>query len=184
MNELLELAAESLSEGGFSSRIREITAGVGDRSLKALMFEDGTVLGFMIVYDTPTELIAEWRADGDRIARCYRSALQAARQKAWNAYLVLIAREVADFGESLCLGQIEEDLEAMRKITKAGVTGAAGVRSALLPLMPFRAAPSLDPIDMREEIRLRTTELGDQVVQAFLSHAAESDIIQLLEERG
>jgi len=117
-----------------------------------------------------------------RIAIRHRDALQTARQKAWNAYLVLISRGVADFGEALALGQIEEDLEGMRKITKAGVSGAVAVRAALLPLLPFRAAPSLDPIDMRLEIQSRSTELDAEVVAAFLSGAEDGVVMQLLED--
>jgi hypothetical protein len=139
---------------------------------------------FVVVYDSVSELIASWKSDGNHIAMRYRPALQAARQKAWNAYLVLIAEEPADFGEALLLGQIEEDLEALRKITKAGVKDASAARQALLPLLPFRAAPSLDPIDMPKEIAARTTELDDSLVAAFLSSADETVVMQLLEDHA
>ena len=183
MNDLLEASAAILGDSGFHTRHAEILADSGKGALETLAFEDGTVIGFVLVYETATELIQRWKADGDRVAMRNRKALQAAQQKAWNAYLVLVSRAGADFGEALALGQIEEDLEAMRKITKSGVTGAVGVRGALLPLLPFRAAPSLDPIDMHEEILLRTTELDGQAVAAFLSGAEESVVMQLLEDR-
>jgi hypothetical protein len=70
----------------------------------------------------------------------------------------------------------------MRKITKAGVLGDSGARAALLPLLPFRAAPVLDPIDMREEIASRSSELNADIVQAFLSEADENIVLQLLED--
>ena len=184
MNETLQDCAGVLAEAGFSTRLAEIPTDDGGAMLEALAFEDATVLGFVVAYDTPAQLVASWKADRDRVVMRHRDALQAARQKAWNAYLVLISRRAADFGESLTLGQIEEDLEAMRKITKAGVTGAAGARAALLPLLPFRAAPSLDPIDMRLEIELRSTELDADVVAAFLSGAEEGIVMQLLEDRA
>jgi hypothetical protein len=184
MNETLQDCAGVLAEAGFSTRLAQIPPGGSSGTLEALTFEDATVLGFVVAYDTPAQLVVAWKSDRDRIAMRHRDALQAARQKAWNAYLVLISRSVADFGESLALGQIEEDLEAMRKITKAGVTGAAGARAALLPLLPFRAAPSLDPIDMRLEIESRSTELDADVVAAFLSGAEEGVVMQLLEDRA
>lgn len=183
MNETLKDCAGVLAEADFSTRLAEIHADDGN-ALETLVFEDATILGFVLVYDTPAQLVASWKADHDRVAMKYRDALQAARQKAWNAYLVLISSGTADFGESLALGQIEEDLEAMRKITKAGVTGVSGVRTALLPLLPFRAAPSLDPINMRMEIELRSTELDAEVVAAFLSGAEEGVVMQLLEDRA
>lgn len=184
MNETLKDCAEVLAEAGFATRLVEVPADDSAGTLETLAFEDATVLGFLVAYDNPAQLVATWKSDRDRIIMRHRDALQAARQKAWNAYLVLISRGVADFGESLALGQIEEDLEAMRKITKAGVTGAAGARGALLPLLPFRAAPSLDPIDMRLEIQSRSTELDVDIVTAFLSGAEEGVVMQLLEDRA
>ena len=184
MNDTLQDCIGVLAEAGFSTRLIEISAGDGVAILETLAFEDATILGFVVVYDAPAQLLASWKADRDRITLRQRDALRAARQKAWNAYLVLISRGVADFGDSLALGQIEEDLEAMRKITKAGVIGAVGARAALLPLLPFRAAPSLDPIDMRLEIEARSTELDADVVAAFLSGAEEGVVMQLLEDRA
>lgn len=183
MNQTLQDCTGVLTEAGFTTRLAEIPAGSGGGTLEILAFEDATVLGFVVAYDSFAQLVASWKSDRDRIAMRHRDALQAARQKAWNAYLVLISRGIADFGESLALGQIEEDLEGMRKITKAGVTGVASVRAALLPLLPFRAAPSLDPIDMRKEIELRSSELDADVVAAFLSGADEGVVMQLLEDR-
>lgn len=184
MNDTLQHCANALGVAGFSTRYAEIPAINGGATLETLAFEDATVLGFVVAYDDPAQLIASWKADGNRIAMRHRDALQAARQKAWNAYLVLISRSTADFTQLLALGQIEEDLVALRKITKAGVTGAVGARMALLPLLPFQAAPSLDPIDMRKEIESRSTELDNDVIAAFLSNADEGVLMQLLEDRA
>jgi len=183
MSEILLNCASVLAEAGFTTRHIEIPLDADRRPIQTLSFEDATVLGFVLAYETPAELIASWRLDGDRIAMRHRDALQAARQKAWNAYLVLVSQRPADFAESLVLGQIDEDLEAMRKITKAGAIGTTGARAALLPLLPFRAAPVLDPIDMREEIASRSSELDGDIVQAFLSGADEGVVMQLIEDR-
>ena len=182
MIELLGQATDVLAEFAIHCQHAEVPSDEG-RTIETLIFEDSTVLGFIVIYDRVAELLANWKADGDRIAMKYRKFLQAAQQKAWNAYLVLLAREAATFDQALALGLIEEDLEAMRKITKAAVTNVSAVRSALLPLLPFRAAPVLDPIDMRAEIRARTSELDEQIVAAFLSAADEAVLLQLLEER-
>lgn len=184
MTDTLQDCADVLAEAGFSTRRTEIPADDGGRTFETLAFEDATVLGFIVAYDNPEQLIATWPADRDRIAMRHREVLQAARQKAWNAYLVLVSRGPADFAQSLMLGQIEEDLEAMRKITKAGVAVSGGARMALLPLLPFRAAPSLDPIEMPAEIQSRSTELDDEIVAAFLSNADEAVVMQLLEDQA
>ena len=184
MNETLRDCADVFAEAGFFTSRAEIPAEGTDRPLETLAFEDATILGFVVAYDNPAALVASWKPDRDRIAMRHRDALQSARQKAWNVYLVLISRGSADLGELLALGQIEEDLEAMRKITKAGVVGATGARLALLPLLPFRAAPSLDPIDMRREIESRSTELDADVVVAFLSGAEDGVVMQIIEDRA
>lgn len=182
MNELLGHAAAILAEFGFEHRHVEIPTDDG-AMIEAVVFEDDTVLGFVLAYDRVQELLSSWKADGDRVAMKHRKFLQSAQQKAWNAYLVLFAREEAAFEQALALGLIEEDLEAMRKITKSGAVSATTVRNALLPLLPFRAAPVLDPIDMPAEIRARTSELDEQIVAAFLSSADEAVVLQLLEDR-
>lgn len=184
MTDTLQDCADVLAEAGFFTHRTEISVDDQIRTFDALAFEDATVLGFIVAYDNPDQLIASWRADRDCIALRHREALQAARQKAWNAYLVLVSREPADFAQSLALGQIEEDLEAMRKITKAGVAVSGGARLALLPLLPFRAAPSLDPIEMPAEIQSRSSELDEQIVAAFLSNAEDGVVMQLLEDQA
>jgi len=183
MSDPIQSCAEVLVEAGYSTQRIEIPGDDAEEQIDALAFEDATVLGFIVAYDTPDELIASWTSDRDRIAMRHRSVFQAARQKAWNAYLVLVAREPADYAQSLALGQIEENLEAMRKIARAGVVAStSSARTALLPLLPFRAAPSLDPIEMRKEIQSRCTELENQIVAAFLSNANEEVVMQLLED--
>lgn len=184
MIDILQDCADVLNEAGFSTSCTEIPADDGGRTFETIAFEDATVLGFIVAYENPEDLIANWRVDRDRIAMRHRDALHAARQKAWNAYLVLVSRTAADFALALALGQIEEDLEAMRKITKAGVADRGSARMALLPLLPFRAAPSLDPIEMPAEIQSRSSELDDQIVAAFLSNADEGVVMQLLEDQA
>lgn len=184
MSDTLQDCADVLVEAGFAFRRTQIPCEGERQTFDTLSFEDATVLGFVVAYDKPEQLIACWTSDRDRIAMRHRDVLKAAQQKAWNAYLVLLSREPADFVQSLVLGQIEEDLEAMRKITKAGVAVDGGARMALLPLLPFRAAPSLDPIEMRGEIQSRSTELDDQIVAAFLSNADEGVVMQLLEDKA
>jgi hypothetical protein len=183
MTELLEQAALILDEFGLGHRMTDIESEGGAVEMRALAFENATVLGFALAYETVDELIRRWKADGDRVAMKHRKSLFAARDKAWNVYLILLAQERASFGQALALGLIEEDLEAMRKITKAGINTTEDVRTALLPLLPFRAAPVLDPIDMRVEIETRASDVDPQVLTAFLSSADEAVVMQLLEDR-
>jgi hypothetical protein len=82
------------------------------------------------------------------------------------------------------LGAIEEDLTGTRKIAQAGVNEVAELRLALLPLLPFQSAPRLEAVDIAAEIRQRATELPARAVDAFLSSADASVVMQVLEERS
>lgn len=183
MTELLEQAGAILAEAGFDHRMSDVESENGVVEMRTLAFENATVLGFALTYNSVNELIQNWKADGDRVAMKHRKLLHAARDKAWNVYLILLTQEQASFGQALALGVIEEDLEAMRKITKAGILTSEDVRTALLPLLPFRAAPVLDPIDISAEIQTRASDVDPQTLAAFLSNADETVVMQILEDR-
>lgn len=182
MNDILETTREVLTGASFS--VRQLPASVGglEAIQGALAFENDTVLGFVLAFDSITTLISNWRRASDALVRAQAQMLGAAGQKAWNTYLILLAGDGAGFAEALALGQIEEDLEGMRKIARAGVNGLATTKAALLPLLPFRAAPVLEPIDMPSEIRGRAGEVNPEVLRAFLSRADESVVLQIVED--
>lgn len=176
MKPLLQRAEALLTKAGF-----EISEPLSPND-DALAFENDTVLGFVVAYDSPDQLIAGWSAHGNRLASERQLQLRAAGTKAWNVYLVLLATAQPSYAETIGLGLIEEDLRGMRKIARAGVTDNADLRSALLSLLPFQVSPVLESVDMRSEIRSRTTELDTDVVDAFLSTADEGFVLQILEE--
>lgn len=95
---------------------------------------------------------------------------------------MLVSAGKADYAQSVALGEIEEDLTGRRKIARADVVDIARLRAALLPLLPLQSAPKLEAVDIVSEIRERTTELPARAVEAFLSSAEESVVIQVLEE--
>lgn len=149
---------------------------------KALAFEGVTVLGFIIAYASPTFLLENWRADNAALISEFELGLRRAQAKAWNAYSVFIAADPANYGDTVALNAIEEDLTGTRKLARAGIGDIEQLRAALLPLLPIQHAPSLEPVDMPAEIKLRISELPVRAVEAFLSEAPESLVIQVLEE--
>ena len=182
MNDILESTRMVLTSANFT--VQQLpAAAVGSETITgALAFENETVIGFVIAYEIVADLLSGWRVASDVLIRTQAELLGAAGPKAWNTYLVLLAGGEADFGEALALGQIEEDLEGMRKIARAGVNGSTTARRALLPLLPFHAAPVLDPVDMPAEIRERAGELASEVIHAFLSRADQSVVLQIVED--
>jgi hypothetical protein len=176
MTDILGASANVLGKAGFATR----RASIGDREL--LVFEDCSVPGFLYSYTDPTDLIQSWEKDVDRAIAAHQFGLRRAGQKAWNVYVVLLAASKANHGQSAALTAIEEDLRGTRKIVSAGVADLADLRAALLPLLPLQSAPRLEAVDMVAEIRERTTELPSRAVDAFLSTADDSVVIQVLEE--
>ena len=177
MIDLLMESAGLLNGADFSTN----PLSIGERH--ALAFEDNTVLGFLIAYESPSLLIGGWLKDADRAIATHQFALRRAANKAWNAYVVLLTEREADYVQTIALNAIEEDLVGTRKIARAGISDLAELRSALLPLLPFQSAPRLEAVDIAAEIRQRTTELPARAVNAFLSTADESLVIQVLEEK-
>jgi hypothetical protein len=184
MNDILETVRDVLTDARFAVRQLQPMTGPSGSMHCAIAFESDTVIGFVLAYNTVAALVEGWRAASETLVGSQSELLGAAGPKAWNTYLVLLSHDDANFGEALALGQIEEDLEGMRKIARAGVRGPAATESALLPLLPFRAAPVLEPINMAAEITDRAGELSPEIVRAFLSGADQAVVLQIVEDNA
>lgn len=147
----------------------------------ALRFESNVVLGFVFAYERPAELVATWKESSTRAIRDNQFALRRAGQKAWNTYLVLLCEGVGAAEDVARLCSIEEDLSGTRKIARMGIAGSSELAKALLPLLPLQSAPQLEAVDSRAEIRQRTTALPSRAVEAFLSDAEPSTVLQAIE---
>jgi len=150
---------------------------------RAIAFESPTVLGFLLVYDEPAQLLSLWYGDSSKITGERRFQLRSAGAKAWNTYVILLCEALATAVQSVAMTEIEEDLSGTRKIVRAGIRGHEDTRNALLSLLPLRAAPVLQPVAMPDEIKQRTTELPKNVVDAFLALDDEEQLVRLLEEQ-
>lgn len=175
MNETETVVRQQLVNDGY--RIGEL------QSLRkpVVIFENATVLGFVFFYSDSSDLIANWRNDNVQVIRETQFSLRRAGHKAWNTYSVFLADIQMDPRGAFVLQAIEEDLAGTRKIARAGVKNGDELRLALLPLLAIQNAPRLEPIDMAEEIRLRTSELPGDLVDGFIANAPNSVMVQLLE---
>jgi hypothetical protein len=176
VTDLGQEAARILGEAGFEVQ------SAGSDARPAHTFENDTVLGFLLAYNSPTDLVACWSKDIDHLTTLRQFQLRAAGTKAWNCYAILLARGQADQAQAAALNVIEEDLGGVRKIAKAVCENSADVVAALLPLLPVQTGAILDAVDTRAEIRQRTTELPNRVVEAFLSAADPQVVLQLLDK--
>lgn len=176
MTDLIADSERILSGAGYSVHVREL------RGRSVLIFESGTVLGFVFGYGAVGELLDNWSEDAKAAIATNQLGLRRAQLKTWNAYTIFLANGGADFAQTVQLGGIEEDLSATRKVARGGVSSVEDLHAALLPLLPLQSAPRLEAVDMSAEVRLRTTELPSRVVQAFLSDANETLVAKLIEE--
>lgn len=176
MIDLISSSTDVLSRASFSCR------SVSQYEPNCLVFEDATSLGFLFAYSDASKLIESWARDSEKVISAHTFPLRRAAQKAWNTYVVLLAHGEVDLAQAAALSAIEEDLTGTRKIARAGMRNFADVQAALISLLPLQSAPSLESIDMAMEIRQRTTELPSRVVEAFLSSADESIVLQVSEE--
>lgn len=172
---VLQIVSQQLSEANYS------VAALEEPSVKYLAFEGDTVLGFVLAFPDTRSLIGNWRSHSQQVLKAAQFGLRRAEAKSWNAYLILLASEPADYGASVALSAIEEDLTGTRKIARAGIGNEDDARGALLSLLAIQNAPQLDAVDMASEIRLRTTELPTDLVEAFVGGAPDVAILQMLE---
>ena len=175
MSNTIESLRAYMSEAGYSTGV--MNTPVGDVTI----FENESVLGFVLLYPNAAALVEDWKRESDLVLQAAQFPLRQAGTKAWNVYLILLAETPGSYGENTSLGGIEENLVGTRKIARSGVSNQEELRAALLPLFPIQNAPRLEVVDMKEEIRLRTSELPEDLVDAFLSDAPEATLIQLLE---
>jgi hypothetical protein len=164
-----------IQTGFFAKRVS-----LGDRDI--VLFEDATVLGFLFAYVDATSLLSGWKDDVSRAISSQQFSLRRGGTKTWNAYVILLAEREANYGQSVAVAAIEEDLTGTRKIARCGVADPDDVRAALLPLLPFQSAPRLDAVDISAEIRVRASEVPKKILDVFLSDADQAVVVQVLEE--
>lgn len=149
---------------------------------EVITFENNTVLGFIINYEQPGELLEKWSDDSKNVLENAQFALRRSDEKAWNVYFVFLALEQASYSESILMAALEENLVGTRKIARASARDLEELRLALLPLLPIQNNPRLDAVDILDEIRLRTSEIPKQAIDALLMGAHDGAVLTLLEE--
>ncbi len=112
-----------------------------------LQFEDPNVLGFVAAYENITALLQDWKDQESTFLRRHAERLRLDPVKAWNVYAIFLTADAMDDSMPTKLAAIEEDLQATRKIARAGVVSRADVYRALAPLLPVSNSDSemLDP---------------------------------------
>jgi hypothetical protein len=175
MSTILETAAELLQEHGYVVVLKHT-------DVPHLLFESEECLGLMIAFADPETLLGNWSIQSAALLEAQKLGLRRSLEKAWNSYLVLLSAARADRLQQALMDSVEEDLVGTRKIARAGMTSREEIARAILPLLPLQSAPNLQPVDMKEEVRIRASQLPPAVMDAFLAGRDASTVMQLLEE--
>ena len=175
MSKTKDAVSALLSNAGYSIGVLDTEQGI------ATTFENDKVLGFVLYYLDVATLVSNWKEHSSLVIDQAQFLLRTAGEKAWNTYLILLADQKAAYAENFLLGDIEENLVGTRKIARAGVVSPTELRNALLPLLSIQNPPKLEKVDMEKEIRLRTSEFPEELVDGFLSHATDAVLLQMLE---
>lgn len=142
-------------------------------------FENPAIVGFLHVYDTAVELLAQWEDAQARVLSRHTPMLRAAGTKAWNVYSVFLTSEKADDQERL-VERLEEDFSLTRKIARTGIQMNEDLVHALMPLVPIKAKPMLENASVGDRLSARAKDLSPTALKAFLSTSSAEEVANLM----
>lgn len=164
MSDMLSLVQGVLQEGGYRTWLAPIEKRTG------VCFEDDAVMGFAVLFDDTTSLLAGWRNAEAAFLNMHGDDIRGGGDKAWNVYSVFLATASGP-STARDIRQIEEDLERTRKIAASGVSHREALIAALLPLLPLQQQPALDREDVAERFRRRVVAIAPSAAEILLNES-------------
>lgn len=98
MIDLLTSSHSVLRENKFETRLSHL----GKSTI--VTFEDDSLLGFVFLFDSPGDLIENWRTAESSFLRAEAMRFRTAGEKAWNVYCVLLTSGVGNTQEFRQIG--------------------------------------------------------------------------------
>jgi hypothetical protein len=146
-------------------------------------FEDSTLVGFLHVFATAADLLAQWEEAQLRVLSRHAAPLRTAGAKAWNVYSVFLTSE-----KSLDLQRpverLEEDFTLTRKIARTDVQTVEDLAHALMPLVPIKAQPLLENAGLADRLRSRAKDVPEPALVAFLGSPTPEEVAEILGSRS
>jgi hypothetical protein len=150
-------------------------------SVRAIGFEDSALMGFVVLFQKPHDLLENWSTTETKLLSRHAAALRKAEEKAWNVYSVLLCAAAATEEQTGQVRQIEENLERTRKIAACNLAGHDDVVTALLPILPIQYHPRLEGDDLTERLRNRIATFAPAAADAALDDSvAPAEVAELL----
>jgi hypothetical protein len=151
-------------------------------SPSTLYFEDYSLFGLAIVYESVESLLRNWKRRQDDFLQTNAPFLRQAFQKAWNCYTVHLTEDVATPHQKQALFDVEEDLTSTRKIARADMATPADVQRALYPLIPVQNLLRIQGSPNDLDIAQRLHDWPEAALNALLGAGNAEDVVELLLE--
>lgn len=175
MTDLLASMQVILKQAGFRTQLLHID------SVELVCFEDTSLLGFGCVFESPDELLGNWRAIEDSLIRRFAVDFRKAADKSWNVYCVFLSRSGGSARENRRVRWIEEDLQHTRKVTGSDLRSREALMDALLPLLPLQNHAVVRPADVTKRLEARIASIAADAKAAVLDDTIPpEEIVHLL----
>jgi hypothetical protein len=146
-------------------------------------FENPALVGFLHVFATAADLLAQWEEAQRRVLSRHAAPLRLAGAKAWNVYSVFLTSEKSPELQTR-IERLEENFTLTRKITRTGVQTIEDLAHALMPLAPIKAQPLLENADMADRVRSRAKDVPGPALAAFLGSPTPEEVAEILGSRS
>lgn len=178
MTDTKSIVKAVLEDAGYSARYVEFDKRTG------VNFEDETLMGFVIEFDSTQALIDDWPRVEKGLLTKYSQNLREAGDKAWNVYLVCFTSSATTGGQERLVRWIEENLERTRKLAACAVETRADIERLLLPLLPIQFRPSIELLDVTKRLQARINAIAPSVDDIALeSQVAAADVASALRDQ-
>lgn len=145
-------------------------------------FENSTLVGFLHVFPTADDLLANWEEAQQRVLSRHAASLRTAGAKAWNVYSVFLTGEKsAELQRQV--ERLEEDFALTRKIARTEVRTVEDIAHALMPLSPIQSQPILANADVADRLRHRAKDIPESALVAFLGTPTAEEVVAILESQ-
>jgi hypothetical protein len=168
MSDTLSMLQGVLQEGGYRTWLTPV------EKRTAVCFEDNSVMGFAMLFDDPSMLLATWRSVETAFLLQHADRIRVAGDKAWNVYAVFLTTATTNAGDIRAIRSIEEDLERTRKIAASGVSQREALVGALLPLLPLQQRPVLEQEDVTARFRRRVLSIAPSAAEIMLDDSVSA----------
>ncbi len=144
-------------------------------------FENAALAGFLHVFPSGEDLLAQWQGAQQATLSRHAAALRTAGSKAWNVYSILLSEaEAPQIVRSI--ERIEEDFTLTRKIARVGVRTRVQLEHALMALTLVAAKPLLEEANFAARLRTRLTDVSESALTAFLGETPAEELARMLGE--